>query len=43
MSLLDVCFALMQRKSKRYTFEPVALSLPDFCRAFWSTLKKKSS
>ena len=34
MGLLNVCFALMQRKSKRYTFELVALSLPDFSRAF---------
>lgn len=43
IDLLNVWFALMQAKSKLYTFEPVALSFPDFCRASKSAKKIVSS
>lgn len=39
IDLLNVCFALMQTRSKLYTFELVALSFPDFCRASKSAKK----
>lgn len=43
LDLLNVWFALMQTKSKLYTFELEALSFPDFCRALKSAKKKKNS
>lgn len=39
IDLLNVCFALMQTRSKLCAFELVALSFPDFCRASKSAKK----
>lgn len=43
IGLLNVCFALMQTKSKLYTSEPAALSFPDFCHALKSAKKNTVS